>query len=155
MDLSYDIIPRIQDPSLFSGRPNVPANFPTYRLIDLEARLYPGSNGEVKTFGVFQNLDRILVTINMPWADLFLGRQAIAWGSSRVVNPTDVLAPYTFDELDPEDRVHWKNKGIALDDLGRYEDALQAYDKALELNPSDSVLTKRRIDLIDKVKKNG
>ena len=29
----------------------------------------------------------------------------------------------------------WYNKGIALDDLGRYEEAIKAYDKAIELKP--------------------
>ena len=29
----------------------------------------------------------------------------------------------------------WNNKGIALDDLGKHEEAIKCYDKALELNP--------------------
>jgi Flp pilus assembly protein TadD len=32
----------------------------------------------------------------------------------------------------------WIKKGTALANLGSYDEALQAYDKALELNPDDS-----------------
>ena len=33
----------------------------------------------------------------------------------------------------------WNNEGVALIQLGRYEEALKAYDKAIELNPNDAV----------------
>ncbi len=45
-----------------------------------------------------------MVTIRTGAADIVLGRQPIAWGSARVVNPTDILAPFAFNELDKEDR---------------------------------------------------
>jgi len=35
----------------------------------------------------------------------------------------------------PPDAVAWKEKGDALDRLGRYEEALAAYDRALALRP--------------------
>ncbi|MCP4703943.1 MAG: hypothetical protein GY865_04980 [candidate division Zixibacteria bacterium] len=41
----------------------------------------------------------------MKKADIYIGRQAIAWGSARTINPTDILTPYNFDELDSEDRM--------------------------------------------------
>ncbi len=31
--------------------------------------------------------------------------------------------------------IAWNNKGIALKDLGKYEEAIQAYDKAIEIKP--------------------
>ena len=34
-----------------------------------------------------------------------------------------------------KDAINWCNKGIALFNLGRYEEALKAYDKAIELKP--------------------
>ena len=39
------------------------------------------------------------------FGDITIGRQAIAWGSARVVNPTDVIAPYAYNQLDTEDRI--------------------------------------------------
>jgi hypothetical protein len=43
--------------------------------------------------------------VRFSFADLYVGRQAIAWGSARVVNPTDVIAPFSYNELDVDDRV--------------------------------------------------
>lgn len=31
----------------------------------------------------------------------------------------------------------WFNRGFALDHLGRYEEAIASYDRALQLNPED------------------
>jgi len=33
-----------------------------------------------------------------------VGRQAIAWGNARIINPTDIIAPFSFNELDTEER---------------------------------------------------
>jgi len=103
---SYNIVPRIQDESLFDMRADVgETGFPVYRFDDFNSRLYPGRDDDVGNVGIFHNLDRFFLTINTSLADIYLGRQAIAWGSGRTVNPTDILAPYEFDELDTEDRV--------------------------------------------------
>jgi tetratricopeptide (TPR) repeat protein len=32
----------------------------------------------------------------------------------------------------------WFNKGVALDDPGKYEEAIKAYDRAIEINPQDT-----------------
>jgi len=103
---SYNIIPRIQDISLFKTQTDAGGTgFPVYRFDDFNARIYPGSDNDVGNVGVFHNLDRFFLTFNSGVADVYLGRQAIAWGSARTINPTDILAPYAFDELDTEDRI--------------------------------------------------
>lgn len=33
----------------------------------------------------------------------------------------------------------WFDKGMDLTDVGMYEEALEAYDRALELNPNDAI----------------
>jgi len=105
LSLAYNIVPRIQDRSFSETQSNTgETSFPVYRFADLETCLYPKRREDMRSFGVFQNLDRAVITISASVADLYLGRQAIAWGSARAVNPTDILAPYTFDELDTEDR---------------------------------------------------
>ena len=105
-DLSYDFAPRIQDPSLFSESPiAAAADSIRYRVVDFDSAIYPGENDPVGSFGIFQNLDRASIAYSANFADITIGRQAIAWGSARVINPTDVIAPYTYGELDTEDRI--------------------------------------------------
>lgn len=106
MQAAYDIVPRVQSSgtsvdSLFLRQINPFA----YRAADLDARLYPRGSDPVKHFSLFQNLDRAMVAFHARAADITVGRQPIAWGSARVINPTDVLAPFAFEALDTEDRV--------------------------------------------------
>ncbi len=104
--VSYDLAPRVQDRLLFDESPVTTATDPlSYRVVDLDARLYPSLNDEVASFAIFQNLDRAFITIRTNRADLYVGRQAIAFGAARVVNPTDIIAPYSYETLDTEDRV--------------------------------------------------
>ena len=32
----------------------------------------------------------------------------------------------------------WNNKGLALNSLGRYDEAIKCYDKAIEIDPNDA-----------------
>jgi len=111
---AYDLSPRIQDPALFAGSAFGFQLDPTaYRLADVRERLLPDPGGPVKSFAIQQNLDRLFLTLKTKWGDISLGRQPIAWGSARVVNPTDVIAPFSFNELDKEERfgvdaVRWR-----------------------------------------------
>jgi hypothetical protein len=102
---SYDFSPRIQDPALFAGDMFIGSIDPfSYRVTDFNDRLYPCKHDAVSSFGVFHNLDRFYATFKTSLGDIFVGRQAIAWGSAKFVNPTDVIAPFTFNELDTEER---------------------------------------------------
>ena len=105
-DLSYSPTFQVQDPALFANetlfaffRPQV------YRAFDLDSRLYPSEDSDVRSFGISQNLDRAFVTLSPSFADVYIGRQAISWGSARAVNPTDIIAPFSFDQLDTEERM--------------------------------------------------
>ena len=104
--LSYDLAPRIQDPSLFSESP-IAVSIPShrYRIVDLASPIYPNENDPTGGVGIYHNLDRAFIEFSTGFADISVGRDAIAWGSARVVNPTDVLAPFTYDQLDTEDRI--------------------------------------------------
>ena len=100
-DLAYDFILRIQDENQAEVLTVDPLD---YRVADLDSPIYPGDNDPIGSVGVFQNLDRANVTARLSFADVIVGRQAIAWGSARVINPTDVIASFTYSELDTEDR---------------------------------------------------
>jgi hypothetical protein len=104
-NIAYEVAPEIQDRRLWAGNLFFPGIEPLeYRFADFRSRLFPGPGQVPESFGVMQNLDRCVVAFKPPAADILLGRQAIAWGSGRVVNPTDVLAPFAFNELDKEER---------------------------------------------------
>ena len=104
--LSYDFTPRIQDSSLFSESPIAVSIFPqTYRVVDLDSPIYPSGDDPIGSVGIYHNLDRAFLQYSADFADISIGRDAIAWGSARIVNPTDVLTPFTYDQLDTEDRI--------------------------------------------------
>lgn len=106
IELSYDFLPIVQNEVLFGFDPISLSLDPfTYRAVDLDRLLYPESEGDVDNFAVFQNLDRALYSYRAPGFDVIVGRQAIAWGSARAVNPTDVIAPFAYNDLDVEDRI--------------------------------------------------
>lgn len=103
---AYDFTPRVQDPSLFTESPfAVGIASSRYRLVDFDSRIYPGKDDLIGSVGIYHNLDRASVQFSTDFADISIGRDAIAWGSARIINPTDVVAPYTYDQLDTEDRV--------------------------------------------------
>lgn len=106
LNAAYDLAPAIHSrgflaDSLFLNR----VDPFSYRAVDLDGRLYPSGTEMPGRVTLSQNLDRASVTFVSPLADVTIGRQAIAWGSARALNPTDVLAPFTFDALDTEDRI--------------------------------------------------
>jgi hypothetical protein len=102
---AYDISPRIQDPSLFLESPYLFAMDPSsYRIEDFDTRITPKGDNPDTSFGLYQNLDRFLVTLQYGFGDIYIGRQSIAWGSAHMINPTDILAPFSFTELDQEER---------------------------------------------------
>lgn len=49
-----------------------------------------------------------------------------------------VSAPYYANRLDPKDAASWGNKGNVLYSQGKYDEAIKAYDKAIEINPQYS-----------------
>jgi len=103
---SYDFVPRVQSRLLDATTSLVTTLDPSeYRAVDFDHRLYPEEGRAAGNFIINQNLDRAFFSIATSGFDLYLGRQAIAWGSAHAINPTDIIAPYSFNELDTEDRV--------------------------------------------------
>lgn len=105
LEAEYDLSARIQDPRLFQENGLFIGPSPLeYRAADFRERLVPGPGKEPQSFGLGHNLDRFVLTWKTGAADIFLGRQVVAWGSARMVNPTDVLVPFAFNEPDKEER---------------------------------------------------
>ncbi len=104
IDIAYDISTRIQEFSLLSPDLATGAVGRVYRVTDLDSRLYPQQGDRISSFGLFQNLDRAELEFKVSKVDIYVGRQAIAWGTARVVNPTDILTTFSYTSLDTEDR---------------------------------------------------
>src|SRR2546422_766311 len=74
-----------------------------------------------------------------PMADLARGEAEFLRGNAHcdAREFSDALVSYdraaAFGYADP---VMWNNRGVALDGLGRHEDAIQAYTRALQRNPT-------------------
>ena len=72
----------------------------SYRLSDIDSTL---SSTENKT-QIYQNLDRLNLQLQLEQGDLTIGRQAISFGSARIVNPTDVFLPFDVQTFNTEYR---------------------------------------------------
>lgn len=100
---SYTVSANVLESSL--GRLlNISTAQPGYRIEDIRSRIFPAPGKDPGSLRLNQNLDRFYIAWSGP-LDLYLGRQPFGWGAGKTVNPTDVLAPFRFDELDREKRV--------------------------------------------------
>jgi hypothetical protein len=75
-----------------------------YRVGDTKQVLHPTNLTQNEKFLIFQNLDRAFIEYEAINFDLSVGRQPLSLGSARVINPTDVLAPYTYETLAKEEK---------------------------------------------------
>jgi len=105
LETAYEISARFQDKdavSLNSGQA-LRAGVSAYRAYDLNRRLYPASGASAgDRFFLFQNLDRLMARYSAGPADFYIGRQPVSFGSARVVNPTDIIAPFNYGAIDKE-----------------------------------------------------
>lgn len=79
---------------------------PNYRIIDLNTFVH-NPTYDFQYYGtlVTQNLNRFNFSYTTYLGDFTIGRQPIAFGSAKSINPTDVIAPFNLNTLDKEDRV--------------------------------------------------
>jgi tetratricopeptide (TPR) repeat protein len=61
-------------------------------------------------------------------------------GNQKYMNWDLIGAIASYDkalEIKPDFHEAWNGRGIALDNLGRYEEAIASWDRALEIKPDD------------------
>jgi hypothetical protein len=73
----------------------------SYRVADIDPVLGDATDKSAN----LQNLDRLNVQFRLGFGDLTIGRQAIAFGSARAINPTDVFLPFEVQTLNQEYRI--------------------------------------------------
>ncbi|MCK4504776.1 MAG: hypothetical protein KAW14_04110 [Candidatus Aegiribacteria sp.] len=101
LDLAYMICPTAGDPALegSSGGTSL------FRIGDLDERIFPSEWKGTESFSLLQNLDRFSIRLRLPFSSITLGRQAIYWGVSKSVSPTDFIAPFQYGTVDTEYRI--------------------------------------------------
>ena len=76
----------------------------------------------------------------------------LIWAGPRgasVPTTTGLAAAKLATDLVPDNALAWSSFGAALDDMGRLEDALDAYDKALALDPESAHIHSNRGNTLD------
>jgi hypothetical protein len=101
-EAAYELVHSARPAELAGARPLTAGN--DYRTSDPEPFLSPATGGAARPSALIQNLDRAYLTWSPAAFDLYAGRQPLAFGSGRSVNPTDILAPYPFGTIDTEER---------------------------------------------------
>ncbi len=98
--LHYEISSLLQSRQLPSSGTTFNVVSDSYRLTDLDPDL-SADNQKNKTY---QNLDRLNYQWRFSHGDLTVGRQAISFGSARIINPTDVFLPFDVQTFNTEYR---------------------------------------------------
>lgn len=120
-ELAYEILPWLRDQGgILSDRSFANSSFFSFRIDDLGENIF---DDEGSDFILAQNLDRAFLTYTGSVFDLYAGRQPVAFGSARVINPTDVIAPFTVntiakDELVGVDAIRMKTP---LAEMGEFD----------------------------------
>ncbi len=83
----------------------LPDGYSQFRITDPDARIYPENWSSSESFSVVQNIDRLSIQTKLKKLRITLGRQAIFWGVSRSVSPTDFIAPFPWGEINTDYRV--------------------------------------------------
>lgn len=97
----YEASPVFVSNQLNTGLPTFNVVGDNYRLTDLDTTL---SHDDTDKNQIYQNLDRFNVQVQLDAGDLTIGRQAISFGSARIINPTDVFLPFDVRTFNTEYR---------------------------------------------------
>lgn len=141
VELHYDINPTFygqQKPALTRNN-----SASLYRLADLRPDIENSNRVDVT-----QNLDRLNAQIHFENGDLTLGRQAITFGSARVINPMDIFIPFGLQTLNTEyrsgiDALRYQHY---LDDFSIIDMGVILGEDALAKNSAAYVRMKNSID---------
>jgi hypothetical protein len=102
-ELAYEVLPWLRDlGGILSDRSFANSSFFTYRIDDLAENIFDDQDSD---FILAQNLDRGFLTYSASGFDLYAGRQPVAFGSARIINPTDVIAPFTVNTIAKDELV--------------------------------------------------
>jgi hypothetical protein len=102
VEVAYEMTPVLRNPDTEAMTISLQGPDPlSYRAADAGRTAVSRDGSDLV---VYQNIDRLFVTFTTGRADIHLGRQPVAFGSARAVNPTDIFTAFRFSEINTEDR---------------------------------------------------
>lgn len=90
-DIAWVISPTAGNPALKGNEEN-----PLFRIANANERLFPTEWNGTENFSILQNIDRLSLQVRTAKIRITMGRQAIFWGVSKSVSPTDFIAPFPY-----------------------------------------------------------
>ena len=99
-DFAWVISPTVGNPAL-KGPENEQSQF---RITDPDARIFPAEWNGAENFSILQNIDRLSLQVRPARVRITLGRQAIYWGISKSISPTDFIAPFPYGAINTDYR---------------------------------------------------
>lgn len=99
-DFAWQVSPTVGNPAL-KGE-NEQSQF---RITDPDARIFPAEWSGAENFSILQNIDRLSLQARPARVRITLGRQAIFWGVSKSISPTDFIAPFQYGAINTDYRV--------------------------------------------------
>ncbi len=100
-ETAYAISPTAASPFLIDSQGFLNPRKNTYRIYDFNDKF---RDNTPRDLSLLHNLDRCNINFSFPSADLHIGRQAIAFGSGKFINPTDIFSPFLFQDLNKENK---------------------------------------------------
>lgn len=103
IEFAYELLPWLKESNSVFKEASAGTEDLPYRAFDLEDMIYPEDETSGSSFLLAQNLDRLFLTVKTPSYDLYIGRQPVAFGSAHAINPTDIIAPFTYNTIAKEE----------------------------------------------------
>lgn len=99
-DIAWVLSPTAGDPA----HKGPESGYSRFRIADPDARMFPKDWDENEHFSVLQNIDRLSLQVRPARIRITMGRQAIFWGVSKSVSPTDFIAPFPYAAINTDYR---------------------------------------------------
>ena len=99
-DMAISVNPTFGDPALEGPEDG----YSQFRITDIEPRTLPSDWEGNEHFSLLTNIDRLSLQMRPAGLRITLGRQAIFWGISESVSPTDFIAPFPYGTIDTDYR---------------------------------------------------
>jgi len=133
LQMHYELVPVVASRRTALDNRTLAGASNAWRFSDIAPRLSSGSRHDI-----FQNLDRFNLQLSMPEGDLTLGRQAITFGASRIISPTDIFLPFDVRTFNKEYRVGVDGLRFQrpIGSLGELDVGYIAGDQARSVNSS-------------------